>query len=309
MYYLLGSDTSKYSIMAATPAICIDCNQVVTDDDDGCECDVCELWFHAECQNVTPIVYQAITDEQERLSWYCNYCHRGAKKLIKKIKKIEKKQDDDTKEIKSAVERITKLEESNNTTSERITKLEENNNETGGNPVNIDTLVASKVSEEIEEYRERELRKLNIILHNVPESKEESVEERRADDTRMIKEIARKINVLQIEITKIVRLGEKPEAGKNRLMRVTLENTTQKRNMLQNAKKLRDAKDGIMDKIYISPDLSKKAREKGKKLRDELNRRRKNGEANLVISKGKIITKETNEQPFRDEDNRGAETT
>lgn len=64
-----------------------------------------------------------------------------------------------------------------------------------------------------------------------------------------------------------------------------------------------------MDKIYISPDLSKKAREKGKKLRDELNRRRKNGEANLVISKGKIITKEANEQPFRDEDNRGAETT
>ena len=44
------------------------------------------------------------------------------------------------------------------------------------------------------------------------------------------------------------------------------------------------------NKIYITPDLTRKEREEGKRLRDELAVRRQAGEINLMIRKGKIVS-------------------
>ena len=43
--------------------------------------------------------------------------------------------------------------------------------------------------------------------------------------------------------------------------------------------------------IFITPDLTRTEREAAKKVRDELAVRRKAGEANLMIRKGKIVVK------------------
>ena len=46
--------------------------------------------------------------------------------------------------------------------------------------------------------------------------------------------------------------------------------------------------------IYITPDLSRAEREAARKLREELAARRRAGEANLAIRKGRIVATDTN---------------
>ena len=48
--------------------------------------------------------------------------------------------------------------------------------------------------------------------------------------------------------------------------------------------------------MYISPDLTPKEREINRQLHTELKRRKQAGETNLMIKRGKIITKHTNSQ-------------
>ena len=54
--------------------------------------------------------------------------------------------------------------------------------------------------------------------------------------------------------------------------------------------------------IYIAPDMTKYQRHKHKQLIDELKRRRSNGENNLVIRNGEIITKRSYTNNARNQD-------
>ena len=98
------------------------------------------------------------------------------------------------------------------------------------------------------------------------------------------------LDVEQVEIQSIVRLGKKIE-GKSRLTKVTLDSVKSKRELLNNAKKLRNSEK--WGRVYITPDLSPHEREENKKLREELRKRRNEGESGLVIRRGKIIQQES----------------
>ena len=73
-----------------------------------------------------------------------------------------------------------------------------------------------------------------------------------------------------------------------------MENESQKRQILSKAKTLRNSTE--WNRVYISPDLTPKERAENKKLRDELKRRRNEGEANLIIRKGVITTRPPDQQ-------------
>ena len=53
------------------------------------------------------------------------------------------------------------------------------------------------------------------------------------------------------------------------------------------------------ERSYISPDLTKKQREKAFQLREERRRRTEAGETNLIIRNGEIVIKEArSDRPF-----------
>ena len=128
---------------------------------------------------------------------------------------------------------------------------------------------------------------MNIIIHNVPELDSKNREKRVDHDKKEILSIAGSINV-DIDIVKVIRLGKKVE-GKDRLMLAELKEETMVRGCLSNAKKLKTVDD--WKKVFITPNLDKQERLRNKKLREELWRRRKDGEENLIILKGKIVDK------------------
>ena len=180
------------------------------------------------------------------------------------------------------------------------------NNPVNENPRLSKENIAKVVAEELDERRERELRKNNVIIHNIPESNEETPQENEQADQNFIKRIADELSVEEIEISETKRIGA---AGtKPRLVKVTLKSAPQRRELLQKAKNLRTTEEQGLKKIFIVPDLSKRAREESKKLREELKRRRENGEMNLIISKGKIIKKKVEEVKISEGEEEGSDS-
>jgi len=99
------------------------------------------------------------------------------------------------------------------------------------------TVAAVLASQIIKEYRDRESRKLNVILHNVPESDSAEASTRITHDTNIVADIADKIGIGPVDVSTVVHLGEKLQ-GRSRLLKVHLCNLQHKHLLLSNAKKL-----------------------------------------------------------------------
>ena len=140
----------------------------------------------------------------------------------------------------------------------------------------------------MDEYREREQRKLNLIFHKVPESSHSDLSSRGEQDLQFIHTLAKELGVNHLEITNIIRLGQPRESGA-RLLKVSVSSFQSKKQLLSKAKNLRQAKSEHLRKVYITPDLSPQERSHQKNLRAELHRRRTAGEQNLVIRRGQIV--------------------
>ena len=76
---------------------------------------------------------------------------------------------------------------------------------------------------------------------------------------------------------------------------VTVNDKEAKRQILRNAAELRQI--SVWKNIFVSPDFTFKERQANKILRDELKRRRSQGETNLIIRNGKIICKQRSSAP------------
>lgn len=260
--------------------LCPDCQQTVKEEQNAVECEVCQLWFHQGCQNITDILYSVLTsDESGQISWYCNFCKRGAKSIMSLIKNLSVKQTTLESNMKKVTQRVEKLEQHKPTDEDSIKQL---------------------ITTEINEYREREVRKCNVLLHNMPEPVGETPEERKQEDEELIYEIAQEIGVDEINVKQVIRLGKK--SSKPRLTKVELESSKQKRSLLQKAKQLRDIENEDWKNIFISPDLSPLARQQGRDLRNELKTRKEDGETDLIIRKGKIIKTTEEDDAFEDEE-------
>ena len=91
---------------------------------------------------------------------------------------------------------------------------------------------------------------------------------------------------MNVAVARSFRVGKSVE-GRDRLLIVTLEMPGVKQDVLRLAPQLRSSEK--YGNVYITPDLTPAEREAAKKLRDELSARRKAGEVNLTICRGRIV--------------------
>ena len=150
--------------------------------------------------------------------------------------------------------------------------------------------MAVKIQENMEEMQDKERRKLNIIMENVPEVSSEDENNRKEGDIKVVAEIFSKDLELQgitpLSITRLGRLKEKV-----RPIRICLDSENSKQLVLSAAKKLRNSPEESAKRIYIDPDLTQTERKRNFELRQELRKRRNEGEENIVIYAGKIVKK------------------
>ena len=72
---------------AKKDSMCKKCVKVVTDDDKGLQCEVCEDWFHCKCVGVSAQLYQRLK-ENECLHWYCIPCNSEVESILKNKKSV-----------------------------------------------------------------------------------------------------------------------------------------------------------------------------------------------------------------------------
>ena len=143
------------------------------------------------------------------------------------------------------------------------------------------------IAKVFDDFLDRDRRKNNLVVHNLPESSAETLTERSDQDDQKVQSMVREAFRLNIKVSKSFRVG-KVVPDKHRLLIVTLENPEVKQDVLRLAPQLRGTE--FWGNIYITPDLSKAEREAARKLREELSVRKAAGETDLVIKKGRIVS-------------------
>ena len=108
--------------------------------------------------------------------------------------------------------------------------------------------------------------------------------------------LADKLGLPDLEQEAISRLGKKT-ANQSRPIKITMKSVEDKSSVLNKLKEMRESKVDILKSIFITPDLSKSERDKQKSLRAALRERRRKGENDLIIRRGRIVSAVEQSQP------------
>ena len=164
----------------------------------------------------------------------------------------------------------------------------------------IKIAVKDNISNVMDDHRELEKRKMNLIVFGLPEisegeqAQEWNIEQKVEKDIEEItKLITEELGVGISPRTGIInarRLGgfKKNSQNKPRPLRIEFKDLNAKRDVLTNAKKFRNSSLKVAKNIYINPDLTQKQRESDKKLRNEMWQQRDAGK-NVIIRRGQIV--------------------
>ena len=150
----------------------------------------------------------------------------------------------------------------------------------------INTTVASFLAEE----KEKDRRRLNLIVHQLAESDETDAQKRKECDVKETSDIIQKYLGVSATLTNPVRLGIK--GAKPRLLKISVSSRQEKAQILKNCTKLRNKEHpSNIQKIYITPDLTPKEQQANKALRSQLDEMNKPDKL-YKIKNGKIVRRE-----------------
>lgn len=280
-------------------------------------CKGCKRWFHLPCTDIDTEVYQVLSTHNslDKMIWCCPNCKPKVLEAIdclemveQKICELDVKLD---KKINTVMENInTRLSELENRINTQIDEGEkisqtfnqvkqlsqQNNSHIEMQFKRVKKLEDTTISQE--EKRNQEKRKRNLIFYNIPESDSSDQETRFTHDCTVLKDIfARKNKVLKAEeFINVIRLrkkvddtdtNEKPKGPPPTLVRFATE--SYKKEILNCCHDLKYLKDNLSIPIHYSLDLTPNERVERRKLVDELNLRRNNGEENIGIRNKKIV--------------------
>ena len=304
------------------------CGDTVKNSDDGVQCDKCDGWYHINCQDVPKPAYEALR-KYKVLSWFCSECRKVVRKDDSKLLvAIEGKIDEMGKVMNEKLGlMVTCLRENEKSVDEQTKLIERTVRENAAQKSSYADMVkgtcsdvvekvsaklsnfpqlalghtaskdAHSISKVFDDFMDRDRRKCNLVVHNLPESGAETLGDRSAKDIMQFQKLAKDAFRLHVKISRCFRVG-KAIPDRHRLLILTLESPELKQDLLQLAPQLRNSPQ--YENIFITPDLSKAEREIAKKLRDELKARKAAGEVNLIIRKGKIVSSVKQNPPNTD---------
>ena len=157
------------------------------------------------------------------------------------------------------------------------------------------------VSQELED---RNRRAYNVIIHNVPESKEEEGLKRKESDSTQVEAVFNQVGVSnEIKVEQLFRLGKRREenAGSRPLL-VKLGSHAERELVIKKAYLCRNfvLEEGVKQ-VAISADRSKAEREERKNLLIQLQERLRGGEKDLVLRNNRIVKKRVETGPDQQE--------
>ena len=249
----------------------------------GIKCDYCNKWYHKDCEKISEEEYDLL--KSPRFPWYCTICYPKAMDVVKFIGSIREEHEQMKKRLENAEKKLEKLDQ----VETEVKDITDN--------------FTTKVKESIHELKQRDDKAKNIVVSNMPErpsssdteDEEEGDTDPGEDTKKLVNELIKEgMGLKDVKVIKAKRIPEKrTEGGKPRIIVAELREKEQKFTVLKSSKKLRDTQNPMWKNVYVNPDMTKQQRHKDFQLRQELKRRREEGENDLIIRNGVIIQKES----------------
>ena len=281
--------------------ICTACDTLYTKDDDKLiECERCERWICLDCSGMSEEHYNLLNDSKygEFLHWFCQQCNQQAMKDWKTGNAIEIKckeymtkfKSEITEELRGELQKVEetlemRISDEIQKVNVRIDGLEsERKQATAGDS---EEKTEEEVEKFLEEVRDREARKHNLVIFNLKESDATDGEERKNFDSECVRKLLSSIGAA-VPFSSVTRLGKRGDNTVARPVRITTASTDDKHRVLKAAVKLKDLED--YSRVYVNRDQTPLEQRQWKKLLEE--RKRKMQESSnvpWVIRRGRVI--------------------
>jgi len=257
--------------------VCLACGKAFGKDY-SVQCAICGLWIHLKpCSGISDEHFKYLEEQAKATGsayWACRSCMNYSQAITQKVKVIEKDIESlkgDVKENKTGVQRVE------NTIEEMKRQMEKNRLE-------LEKKIDNCKAEMREEWREREIRRKNLVFHRIeePEDGVRAGEERRKQDLDRLKIILETIGLvgMETEIKACRRIGERSEEA--RPIIVVMKTEEAKKRILEEARKLRGTE---FEEVGIVPDLTNEQRREEAELLEEAERRNQTMRTEDEISK------------------------
>ena len=280
---------------------CVTCKVSITDDTPALNCDGCgEVWKCSACLGLDEEIYAMLVHSASSLKWLCDKCdsailNRETKvpdkvmeileEILQRSKTIEERLSniEATMEEKADKATVCDLERRMEALEHKIndeikTDLKKMNEQMKNVVVDkdegnhnhlakLDTNVSDNVELSVKEMQDRDRRKENLVIFNVPESSSEDREERKLYDISEVLDIF-KDQKTDTPVSNPVRLGLKPSDNKYpRPLRVTVPDEETKWRVVKEAKNLATTGKENHVRVFIKRDMTRFEREQDAALR------------------------------------------
>ena len=310
----------------AGKSACGVCAKAVLEGELGIECELCEAWFHIECQKIPGILYEHL-GRVRGIKWYCQKCDDRVAKVEVEQEKLEERQQmlkdgwgkmvEEQEMVKVSLRRVEEqhsgLKELMQSMQKSIEGMKEEVVKVRGvddlkvEVKNLKGVWGTRVDKLEEKFEGRANIMTGVgntrgglgITRDDRDVAEQIMRYERRDNLIImgIKEGEDALEVLknigeileqQIVEGDITNIERvgKGGEGKNRPVRVIFRNKELKQSLLKIKINL---KYSSLNDVYLSPDLTPKQQMLDKSLRDKLKELRKGGNEGYKIKRGEII--------------------
>ena len=248
---------------------CLRCNQHVKKTEKAVQCALCDLWVHKLCENMSDETFRVLdtqNKEQGQCFWSCKSCHSYALKFDKRMRDVEKRVE------KLETERIPVMEKNIGGMHEEIDQLKRSTDDLKDASKEGNASQSSITAAVLEEMRERESRRCNLIVHNLdePGSEISDSKERIGKDIEKLQELLNQVEA-DVNVSDcqrfVKRLGPRSDAGESpRPLLIGFKEKHSCDLILERSSKLAD-KEEPWSSINIIRDLTKSQRKEEKEMR------------------------------------------
>ena len=197
-----------------------------------------------------------------------------------------------------------KLKQHNEKRDKKQSELENMMKELKETEINMDKNIEKQVRNYLDDREEKNMKINNIIIHRLPETHDNDVDQAKRDKADIIKilettnpEFKAEVENLLKEDNSIKRLGNKRAgATRPRPVKVILPDVEMKKKIFKGCRNL---KNSPFRNVSIQDDLTKQEQEKNFQLRKQLKERKDSGEK-VCIYRGQIIPEENHPAYKRD---------
>ena len=273
---------------------CRGCDKVIGRGD-VLQCDRCNSWLHLRCAKLTKEEFEFLTTHpQTAVMWNCDLCKTeivwGPGGQDDRAARQGAKIDTLTEVVKTMQTQMAFMQNQMDVLIDLVKDRDNNKSEV----VKSDQQIRTHVTEYLDDQRERDEKKNDIIMFNVPESDDIDEKEAQNNDVEKVKEILTEVhpNVeeLDISVSNVCRLGRNKHPIKNRPVKVTLKDNSSKGRIFANSWKLKNIEE--YKKVGISSNKTKKEMERYKELKLQLQtKKEETGEEDWIIFKDEVIKK------------------